>query len=257
MKFSICRIIGNELPPRDEPGSRLQSLKYVLDRTIPGIDHFWIVNHIIDEDYRGKVLELLNQYGQFYQELVFDPDEYKNATCPYERLRYAININPARNTAIGIGLKNHDFSAILDGDCYFTQDNWNQVVATIENDPGQDYYLLKMKRICVQEPEDVSTIPDDEDQIIFGHKSNSLFDPQLCFGHSDKVNLLKLIDCYDFVYAGIVFHYHPVQSNTEINQFSRSQFRSDSLKAFHRLLEKKYNPHYQKTKSRKKRRPLW
>ena len=193
MTFVVCRIIGNELLPRDEAGMKLAALRYIISQEA-GINRIWIINHLHEPHYRECVLELLHQGGQRYHEIRFDHAFYRSLTTRRDKIRYAININGARNMAIELARREHDFVACIDQDCFFTARLWRETIGFITCDqltsPRRQYYGLMMKRLVDFETAPVESLPNDEPQLVFRRDAPSIFDPELPFGCGDKMTLL-------------------------------------------------------------------
>ena len=184
MKSCICRVIGNELPPKDSPGDRIKSLELVLemDKAIDA-DKFWLLNRIIDSRYLKEVKAILKDSE--YLEIAFEKHEYK---ITFDKLHYVTNINPARNELIKHYRDNYDNVYSLDQDCFFLKDMWEGIQKFITINP-RPYYGLLSKRIT-----DLNKIwnePDNEAMLVFTRQSEILFDETIRFGENDKRALLK------------------------------------------------------------------
>lgn len=195
MRFTICRIVGNELPPRDTPGSKLDSLRWLIanDR-VPGVHYAYVINHIVDPAYREEVLAVLK--GQDTVEMPFDPTMYWQLPDTDSKIRYAININAARNFGIRYCQASSDFVACLDQECYFQPDEVDRIIKNIAADQSEAnfrrHYGVVSKRFHISEiPEDFSKYPDAEPMVIVRHDATRLFDESLKFGAADKLELLS------------------------------------------------------------------
>jgi glycosyltransferase involved in cell wall biosynthesis len=260
MSIAICRIIGNELPPRDNPGGKLATLRWILERETAGTGtaRYWIVNHLHDPEYRGHVLRLLTEFGEPYDELAFDPVRYRSLRNGRERCRYAININAARNHGIRLASASHEFVACVDQDCYFLPEQWQRVLDFVERDqgecPGRRYYGLTMKRISAGASAvadaDLASLRDEEPQLIFRRDARQLFDPALPFGDGDKMRLLA-----DLGYgpsprytllgdrcrcAGTVLHLAAGEPDADRDLGVRMRHRSTSIERLLRGLDSNY-----------------
>ncbi|MCH8923736.1 MAG: hypothetical protein IIA67_11400, partial [Planctomycetes bacterium] len=102
--YTVCRIIGGDLLPRDEPGGRLRALACILDHEPPlrAARKLWIVNHIHDSAARRQTIEMLEAAGVGHVVLNFDRRRYQQARTPREKLCRALEINAARNLALRI-----------------------------------------------------------------------------------------------------------------------------------------------------------
>jgi hypothetical protein len=62
MKFVQCRVVGNELPPRDIIGTKLNCLKWIVKNgNLSNVSNLWVINHIIDTNYRSEVIKILSK----------------------------------------------------------------------------------------------------------------------------------------------------------------------------------------------------
>ena len=78
---------------------------------------------------------------------------------------------------------------VLDGDCIFDQEGWNQFKQTTEEQPNP-YYSLPMMRIPFDHYGQKLTAPLEESQLTFREDSSLRFDPNKLFGDNDKLDLL-------------------------------------------------------------------
>lgn len=195
--FSIFRIIGGDLPPRDKIGSRIETLKFILEnekeffRTHKG----WILNTIPDMDYRREICNLLNQYKAYFIVLPMFRKGYESASTKEEKIVHAIPINKARNLAITHGIKIARFTAILDGDCFIDEETWEKTTKFIKKDQTTNFYRHYAM------PHTRSTIdhvmnsneplgPLAEPMPLFRNDSEIRFNENIPFGKGDKLDLL-------------------------------------------------------------------
>ncbi len=197
MRFTICRIVGNELPPRDIPGSKLDCLKWLLDvDRSPLVRYVYVTNHIVDPHYHDQVMDVLRD--EEVVDFPFDVIRMRtNVTGEEAKLHYAISINEARNFGIRYCQQFSDFIACMDQECYFRPEEIPKIIKRIEADQeASDYrrqhYGVMSKRIHITDiPEDLSTVPDCEPMVIVRGDTTKLFDPMLTFGQRDKIALLE------------------------------------------------------------------
>lgn len=193
----ICRIIGNEMVPRDEPGSRLKVLKYIIDHEpkFASTKRIWILNQINDPEYLAEVKKILVENNEHYHELQFSLKRYLTSWNQDERVCSAINVNSARNQTFSIGRKIGRFVHILDGDCFFTDDAWAKTTSAIAadqvNQPQRKYYSVPMRRIRVDDISSADSVPEGEPQLIFRQDADLYFDENIPFGKNDKAELLR------------------------------------------------------------------
>ena len=203
--YTIIRIIGGDLPPRDEPGGRLSALACILENEppLPAVRKLWIVNHIHDGAARRRTIEMLQSSGAGHVVLNFDRHRYRRARTAREKLCRAVDVNAARNLALRIAGGDRKRSAThfvlpLDGECFFTAEAWRRfssdVLVDQQRRPERQYYSLPMYRVesCSEKiaAADVSTMTPQEPQLAFRHDATLRFDESLPWGDRDKLALL-------------------------------------------------------------------
>ena len=236
VKFAVCRIVGNELPPRDTPGSKLESLEWVVKNCyLRNVHNTWVLNHIIDADYRDKVLSIL--VGQDVTDLPFDRHEYAKKKSKWSKVRYAVNINAARNHGVKYSRAGSDFVVCLDQDCFFFPDEWERVVGRMAADGfSKKYYGVRSKRIHVNHMDHTKVVAG-EAMVIFRSDADVLFDEAIPFGKNSKVALLRKLG-YDSEFrvsgdlcenVGWVAHLACGDHETEKDVVTRCDLRMESL----------------------------
>lgn len=197
MRLTILRVVGNELPPRDAPGSKLAALKWLVQTdTSPDVQYVYLLNRIFDPAYLAQVYEVLQ--GQEIIEFPFDIEKYRKIPAtPESRIWYAVGINEARNFGIRYCQAQSDFVACLDQECFIPRDELPRVIEFIERDQGvyshvRRHYGLVSKRCHIAAiPEDYHTVDDAEPMVIVREDTTELFDAALMFGRRDKLALLE------------------------------------------------------------------
>ena len=168
-------------------------MRYILEREDIGVDRVFILNRILDADYKQKVLSLIKGYT-FY-ELPFDSKHYTTLQDS-QKLQYITNINAARNYAVTIGQRLFTYSVLLDTACYFNKTGWNAftdlVAKDTTNQKNKKYYAIPLKRIpAVHFPNSLLKImPLGEPALAFRNDATLRFNEEIVFGSNDKVDLL-------------------------------------------------------------------
>lgn len=225
--YDLCRIIGNDLPPRHHPEQTLRNLRFILEHepAFERCEKHWIVNRIVDPAREAAVLRLLDQFRQPYQIIPFRLDEYAAIDLDYDclpypdyldsaacrrlseidRLRltlalnrlktnYIMNVNGARNLALQEGRQRSKWVLPWDGNCYLTAHAWNDLTLAIESRPHLKYFAVPIARTednqCLLAP-DCYLPPLDEPQLVFRADSREKFDPAFTYGRRDKTELLS------------------------------------------------------------------
>jgi len=217
--FVLYRVLGNDLPPRHQPGQTQKNLEFMLkhEPELQNCIKVWVLNRIVDPNQLQGLKCLLDAYGKKYFEIPFDPQRYSDigrqdegdlsvkelletAGDPQTEIHrliaesfglskktlYAMNINGAKNLAKWV--------CPWDGNCFLTNDAWQAIQENIKNKPWIKYWMVPMARITKNElllkngfrPE-----AKEEPQIIFRNDAREEFDPYLPYGQMNKVELLK------------------------------------------------------------------
>ena len=255
--IAIVRVVGNELPPRDEDDSKIKSLRFVLQHeNLKNTPRAWVINRIVDLKYKKLLYEILD--GENITELPFKLNEYIQCETFYEKVLYACNLNGGRLEGMRF-CKHHKFLAVLDQDCYYTEDEWSKICEFIEKDQetsNTKYYITPTKRLHIDNfpYNDLSQVPDDEPMIIFRNDAEIIYDPNIRFGDDNKRKLLKKIGVEanikehkitifsDYVkIAGNVCHIAFSNEDVEKDVELRVKIRKESLDRLIALIEKKIN----------------
>lgn len=224
--FVLYRIIGNDLPPRHRRGQSLDNLRFIIEHEpkLPGCEKAFVLNRMVDQDQEAIAAKLLDECGYRYFRIPFDPDDYskislaedlarreggcsqkecgqmdENARLRFQmalyqrRNNYVMNVNGARNAALADGRRRARWILPWDGNCFLTEEAWQEIGSGIMKQREKKYFLVPMARMLSNEPlvagGDVPR-PVDEPQIIFRADASEQFNPDVYYGHRDKVELL-------------------------------------------------------------------
>lgn len=193
---SIFRILSDDLPPRDEIGSRLKVLDFILNNEPEFEDTTkgWVLNSFINRDNRQKLIDMLIKYNHYVVVFPWARNQYNLAKNREEKLIAAININKVRNLAVDNGKLISRFTTVLDGDCYFTLNQWNDVRKQIEIDQKfspHKYYSIPCSRSTFEH-----ALSSDkcyqlaEPMTVFRNDAKLRFDENIPFGNGDKLKFL-------------------------------------------------------------------
>lgn len=176
----ICRVLGNELPPRDSVGSRLPILNSILEAEpeFKGVVKLFIINRVLDAGLANSYSNILEEQGYPYFSIPFNKSTEPNYSS---MVSTGIDLNYARNLGIDIGLNFANWVVILDGDCFFTEADWNPVAEAIVADNYDNLSIPHVRR---------GTSKLGEPMLAFSYRSNYRFDTNLAFGDRDKLDLL-------------------------------------------------------------------
>lgn len=255
-KYAICRILGNELPPRDLPGSRLAVFDFILNHEYveDQAKRIWILNRFLDRQLLSTIKTKLTTANEQYVELGIDWDKYTTSLSRTKRLTTLVGINQARNAAFKVGAEQADFVFILDGDCFFDKNAWTTAIAGIEQDQSnhkdRKYYALPSARVFLDDGPDFNTeqVELEEPMLLLRNDSKELFHENSVFGQDDKVQLLLKLGLRSqghFWYplnsegaclvVGHILHLSTSPKEVELDNWARHILRRESL---NRLLAK-------------------
>jgi hypothetical protein len=223
--FILYRILGNDLPPRHKRGQSVENLRFILNREA-GFDHCekkWILNRIVSKETEAELIALLEGRDQSYIRIPFVADEYraidldlsflsqgdffksddfkslneneqKRIICALHRHRnnYVMNNSGARNVALNDGKGRAKWIMPFDGNCFITEDGWEQIYSDVSASPYLKYFVVPMCRLLKNEsilsPKSKSDATD-EPQIIFRSDTTEYFNEEFPYGRRSKVEL--------------------------------------------------------------------
>lgn len=258
-RFAIVRILGNETPPRDNPGSRLRTLHFILNNepVFPDTIKLYVLNRIVDDSFKAKLITLLDEYSANYIELPIDwpklaaADELTDDQLNLE----VIGINAARNKAIEFGHRFADFSIIFDGDCLFDSNGWELFESAVTERCQKFYrYYFSIPTIRTSMENYNQKVEHKliEPMPVFHRDSLERFDEKLLFGRRDKLELLfrlghdstpheghcRIIDGQTSL-AGYCCHLQTGEEIVELQAIVRSVAREASLQSLYRKVRNK------------------
>lgn len=247
-KYSIFRILSEDCPPRDEMGSRMKVLKFILENeeNFENTTKGWIVNSFIDRSIRQDFIDLLVSKGMYVVVIPWARQKYNEAKTRREKINAAIGINRARNLAIEHGHLLSNFTFVLDGDCFFTKEQWMDVTQKIEEDQKTSqrrHYSVPCSRSTFEHAlKSSAPLLLAEPMPVFRNDSQIKFDEMLPFGQGDKLEFLfrlnhkkeqgrhhemineSLCKCF-----GLVHHLSGSNYEIEIDQKLRVSLREQSV----------------------------
>ena len=234
MKFIIARIIGNELPPRDELDSKIKSLEHILAQDEP-IDKLWVLNRIYDHNYLIRIRHILKD--QVTYEIPFIRSDYNKCLSYEDKILYSININHARNYAFACGKSVADFVIVLDGDCYFSDEGINNTLQEINDDQKinkqQKHYCIPSVRINNRNGH-----IKGEGMVAFRNDADQLFNESIIFGNNDKNELIYRLNLKPLK-QGFCYHVSYSDDAIETDLHLRLRLRKLSLERLINHLETK------------------
>ncbi len=226
-KFLIARIMGNDLYPRHGQGQMLANLRFILENEADFDDctKLFVLNKIFDPARQAEAEELVKSHGANSLILPFKPEEYAATGWDVEtfggvgffaseafhqnprpvqdrmriwafgpKIRYAMNINGARNAAIEAGQKLAEWTIPLDGNCIFTTASFERLKNDCLSDPFAPYVIIPMHRLednAGFESGEPDPRSPEEPQIALHESAREGFDEAFPYGLRDKTVLLK------------------------------------------------------------------
>jgi hypothetical protein len=85
----MYRAIGNDVPPRHAVGQSYTNVKFILDNEpeLEGLTRAWVVNRILNITEETRLLDLLDDYNQYFIHNPVDLKEYAAAPFMHENFR--------------------------------------------------------------------------------------------------------------------------------------------------------------------------
>jgi hypothetical protein len=224
--FAVVRILGNDLLPRHAHDQTLQNLRFILDNE-PDFAHcrkLFVVNRLFSPEREREILAILEAAGARYLRIPFSGDEYAAAGWtvggfdprtffPSDRfgklsphlqthariwacanqVRYAMNVNGARNAALQWGASIADWTVPLDSNCIFSRDAFAELAESCAQEPELPCRVVPMLRLWDNADyfgSDLATNPE-EPQLALHRFAGETFDLAFPYGLDSKSHLLK------------------------------------------------------------------
>ena len=223
--FVLYRIIGNDLPPRHTKGQSLRNVRFILENEPPlrGCEKRWVLNRILDKGYLATLRALLQEFDQPFLVIPFEAEEYarigwrlgdfEHRGVTYGRFPdglnprsqavaldhlyhdknlYVMNNNGARNAALADGRDRATWVLPFDGNCFFTEEAWEEFREDVLAAPHLRYFTVPMARVTdnamLREP-GYLPVADEEPQLAFRWDADEVFNPDARYGRRPKVDL--------------------------------------------------------------------
>lgn len=228
-RVTVARVMGNDLYPRHEVGQMLRNLAFVLEHEpdLPGAEKLFILNRIFDPAVLAEAERLIAAHGASAHVIAFEPEAFAakgwepdlfggpeyfrspefSACREHEQMRrriwacrpkinYAMNINGARNVALRLGQERGEWTAVLDGNCIFSEASYAAFRRDAAARPFRPYVVLPMRRLdrnteFAAAPIDRPT--QEEPQIALHRAARLRFDERFPYGSRDKTSLLQAL----------------------------------------------------------------
>lgn len=227
--IALIRILGNDLRPRHGARQTWENIQFIvarepLDRRY---EKSFVLNRIFDQNRERKIRDYLDGHGYAYDVIPFDAAEYGRlgwdedyfgslgffespaframsddekdtarilACAP--RIRYAMNVNAARNVAIRRGLSRAAWVLPWDGACVMGAESLDRLARSCSAAAEVPYVIVPMHRLARTGEFDGPVGPllrDEEPQLGFSRHARNVFDESWPYGVRDKASLLKEI----------------------------------------------------------------
>ena len=224
--ITIARVIGNDLWPRHAEGQSTRNLEFILENepNFPDSRKAFVINRMFDSARQQHAIDKVREHGHIPLVLPFVDEDYakkvgdlswlnahddaidggparsldyreakKRLWASAEKIRYAININGARNAALEDGRKHGKWTVILDGSCFVSDLVFKQLQTDLCRDPVTPYVIIPMMRLQSNELALTQTPKPnrlEEPHIAFHRDSIETFDERYPYGLRDKTSLL-------------------------------------------------------------------
>lgn len=211
--------------PRHSLGQTACNVKFILDHEeqFENCTKYWLVNRIWDANERRRIVDLLVERGQSFQEIPFEYCRYGSfendpvanaqrgldgaiqSTIPGNRAHivemaarrskniYAINNNGARNLALEIGRQQARWILPWDGNAFLTPEGWRQLREGLRRGRRYHYLTVPMARITDNSEileDGFAPVAAEEPQIVFRADAPLRYDERMAYGRRPKVELL-------------------------------------------------------------------
>ncbi|MEA1892592.1 MAG: glycosyltransferase [Campylobacterota bacterium] len=215
------KIIGNNMPGLQSDEQSFSNIVHIVanESNFESVDKYFILNRIIDKEYREKIVNYLESKKINYLEITFNHNDYKeigydfknlkssdlwfselsnwdrlvlNAELRESKNRYLMNNNGARNFAIKHGKKSYKWIMPWDGNCFISESDYITLEDRFKESGNHKYVCTPMERtIDINNTHLKAKNPNEEPQISFRYDSTELFTEERVYGNQPKVELFK------------------------------------------------------------------
>ena len=236
--YCICRVLGNDLPPRHGLGQTLTNLKFILDHEpkFENSTRLWVVNRIIDQKAEADILTLLDERGEAYMHLPFTLEGYDITWETDRKLNHIIQLNKARNSAADRAQHLARWIIMADGGIFFTQEGWNIVSEGLQLEAAS-VHKIEVYRLMKDNTETLRFDPalykvEAEQMLAYLPEAKIRFDENMVYGKREKKVLLDALP--DAPMTGYCLRLHDFSRFGFINELRSVQ----RIKAVHILVQK-------------------
>lgn len=198
-RYCLCRIVGNDLPPRHGIGQTLENLKFILDNEVAFLDttRLWVVNRIIDHEAEAEIIDLLTKRGEPFIHLPFELDAYDIAWDADRKLNHIIQLNKARNLASGKAEQLAHWTIMADGGIFFTRQGWEIMTSALDLN-GVNVAKIEVYRLMKRNDEALQFALENykveaEQMLAYLPEANIQFDENIPYGKREKKMLLDAL----------------------------------------------------------------
>lgn len=198
-EYCICRVVGNDLPPRHGIGQTLTNLRFILDNepTFKDTTRLWVVNRIIDTQAEADILALLDERGEAYMHLPFTLEGYDMAWEADRKLNHIIQLNRARNNAADRARHLAQWTVMADGGNFFVQLGWDAMTTALQQNSSSvhkvEFYRLKKDNAEALRFDPADYTVEPEQILAFRSETDIRFDEGIAYGKREKVVLLDAL----------------------------------------------------------------
>lgn len=173
--IAIYRLIGNDMPPLQRIGQLRWNTQFALDYELnfAGARKRWILNRIWNSTEFTAIYSSLLAGGVHRRDILlrcFDLDTYAGQANDQDKLLYLTSQNEGRNAGIIDGRESgFEWSMILDGNTFITNDSWAQLARVFTNATlkGHRYIKIPYHRLHVeQSPASLNTATTMQEALI-------------------------------------------------------------------------------------------
>lgn len=193
--YALVRILGNDLEPRHGKGQTLTNLLFTLENET-AFEHckkLWLVNRIVDPKAEQSIIALLEQFGQTYIRIPFETDDYDLGWTSYQKVRYIIKLNHARNRAMEEGRKLARWIFPFDSNIFVTDAGWKNLTFYLEN-LSNKVCKIAMYRVRESNDEvhhfDTKDYDRQESQVAIRNENFDTFDESIAYANGNKEEFL-------------------------------------------------------------------
>ena len=231
-RSAIIRIFGNSLYPLQQRDQGSKNLQFILEHETmrSSSEYLWVINRIVNRTESRVISNLLRDRNRLHIEFNLQTLKVLIENDPKLAVKYATDINNARNEALRHAAHNLDVDwlVLLDGNAFLTNEAYDLLHECLENAELNQQYLYFIPMYRLSSNQDWLTPFTEVDDITsrlsglqepylaihrlalnkFQDQGVQIFSSEVEYGKRSKIASLEVFNKFYYNYVGCLDAYH-------------------------------------------------